>query len=58
LSLRWSLPHVHRASAAGFRMARLLARRARLRGRAVQFLWAGAIGAIAPHFDLAYFIRR
>jgi len=42
---------------AGYMMARLLARRARLRGRAgVRFLWAGAIGAIAPDFDLAYFI--
>ena len=41
---------------AGYMMARLLARRARLRGRAgVRFLWAGAIGAIAPDFDLAYF---
>jgi inner membrane protein len=41
---------------AGYVMARLLARRARLRGRAgVRFLWAGAIGAIAPDFDLAYF---
>jgi inner membrane protein len=41
---------------AGYMTARLLLRRAGVRGLAgARFLWAGAIGAIAPDFDLAYF---